>query len=196
MSTEESVRNETIYPDTVVNARLLGAQHVKISYKRIVGRCHSTLHPGKLTRRIMEEHNCLGKRCSHFEKYEEAGYWRELERKQKLKKVAKTQKAARKQQAAEEAEYFEELKVLFQSYADEAGYTMQITRVQGVRATIYVGLSLRGWEPISCIFEISTVLFPSSPNRTASCDESGRPLPDERRIRANQALRRPCSGRR
>ena len=42
------------------------------------------------------------------------------------------------QQAAEEAEYFEELKVLFQSYADEAGYTMQITRVQGVRATIYV----------------------------------------------------------
>ena len=101
MSTEESVRNETIHPDTVVNARLLGAQHVKISYKRIVGRCHRTLHPGKLTRRIMEEHNCLGKRCSHFEKYEEAGYWRELERKQKLKKVAKTQKAARKQQAAE-----------------------------------------------------------------------------------------------
>ena len=36
MSTEESVRNETIHPDTVVNARLLGAQHVKISYKRIV----------------------------------------------------------------------------------------------------------------------------------------------------------------
>ena len=57
MSTEESVRNETMHPDTVVNARLLGAQHVKISYKRIVGRCHSTLHPGKLTRRIMEEHD-------------------------------------------------------------------------------------------------------------------------------------------
>ena len=138
MSTEESVRNETIHPDTVVNARLLGAQHIKISYKRIVGRCHSTLHPGKLTRRIMEEHGCLGKQCSHFEKYEEAGYWRELERKQKLKKVARTQKAARKQQAAKGAEYFEELKVLFQSYADEAGYSMQITRVQGVRATIYV----------------------------------------------------------
>lgn len=138
MSTEKSVRNETIHPDTVVNARLLGAQHVKISYKRIVGRCHSTLHPGKLTRRIMEEHDCLGKQCCHFEKYEETGYWQELERKQKLKKVAKTQKAARKQQAAEEAEYFEELKALFQSYADEAGYTMQITRVQGVRATIYV----------------------------------------------------------
>ena len=46
--------------------------------------------------------------------------------------------AARKQQAAAEAEYFEELKVLFQSYADEAGYTMQIIRVQGVRATIFV----------------------------------------------------------
>ena len=28
MSTEESVKNETMHPDTVVNARLLGAQHV------------------------------------------------------------------------------------------------------------------------------------------------------------------------
>lgn len=138
MSTEESVGSKTIQPDTVVNARLLGAQRVKISSKRIVGRCHSTLHPGKLTRKIMEEHNCLGKKCVHFEKYEEAGYWQEFERKQQLKIAAKTQKAARRQQAAAEAEYFEELKVLFQSYADEAGYTMQIIRVQGVRASIFV----------------------------------------------------------
>ena len=86
----------------------------------------------------MEEHDCPSMQCSHFEKYEEAGYWWELERKQKLKKVAKTQKAPLKQQTAEESEYFEDLKMLFPSYADEAGYTMQIVRVQGVRATIYV----------------------------------------------------------
>lgn len=48
MSTEESVRDETIHPDTVVNARLLGAQHVKISYKRIVGRCHSRQRDGNI----------------------------------------------------------------------------------------------------------------------------------------------------
>lgn len=67
---------------------------------------------------IIEEHDCPSMQCSHFEKYEEAGDWRELERKQKLKKVAKTQKAALKQQTAKEAEYFEELTVLFPSYAD------------------------------------------------------------------------------
>ena len=66
MSTEESVRNETIHPDTVVNARLLGAQHVKISYKRIVGRCHSTLHPGKLTRRTYGRTQLSGQAVQPF----------------------------------------------------------------------------------------------------------------------------------
>lgn len=138
MNTEGSVENGIINPDTLVNARLLGNKRVLISSSRIVGMCHSALHPGKLTRRIMEEHDCLGKQCRYFEKYEEAGYWRELERKQQRKKAAKMQKAARKQQAAKEAAYFEELKVLFQSYADEAGYTMQIIRVHGIRASIYI----------------------------------------------------------
>lgn len=42
MSTEESVSSKTIQPGTVVNARLLGAQRVKISYKRIVLHCDGT----------------------------------------------------------------------------------------------------------------------------------------------------------
>lgn len=127
-----------ITPTTVVKVRMLGNAIVPIAHKRIVGCCHHTLHTGKLTRKIMEQHNCLDKQCRYFEKYPEAGYWRERERHDKKRLIAKQQKAAKQQQEASESEYFEELKILFQSYADTSGYTMQIVRVKGYRATISV----------------------------------------------------------
>lgn len=127
-----------IEPTSIVKARMLGNAIVSIAHKRIVGCCHNSLHPGKLTRKIMEQHDCLGKNCRYFEKYPESSYWYELERREKRRAEAKSQKALKKQQKSAEADYFEELRILFQSYADEAGYAMQIVRVKGVRATIYV----------------------------------------------------------
>ena len=137
MSTEERSEHDSV-PNTVVSARLLGNHRILISNKNIVGCCHYKLHPGKLTRKIMEQHDCLGKQCRFFEKYAEAGYWIEHENRQRQKEITKQKKATRKQQEANAAEYFEELRILFQSYADEAGYAMQIIRVKGVRASIYV----------------------------------------------------------
>ena len=58
----------------LVKARLLGNQCVILPQTRIVGCCHNLLHPGKLTKRLMTQHDCLGKNCRHFEKYEDAGY--------------------------------------------------------------------------------------------------------------------------
>lgn len=51
----------------LVKARLLGNQCVILPQTRIVGCCHNLLHPGKLTKRLMTQHDCLGKNCRYFE---------------------------------------------------------------------------------------------------------------------------------
>ena len=60
-----------------VTTRLLGGRTVEVSFRALVGCCHNRIHPGKLTRKLMEAHDCLGKECRFFEKYEDADYWRE-----------------------------------------------------------------------------------------------------------------------
>ena len=45
----------------LVKARLLGNQCVILPQTRIVGCCHNLLHPGKLTKRLMTQHDCLKK---------------------------------------------------------------------------------------------------------------------------------------
>lgn len=77
----------------------------------------------------MTQHNCLGKNCRYFEKYEAAGYWKECDRKKEQKRTARQlQRMKREQEAATEA-ILQNLAELFQSYIDDAGYAMQIVRV-------------------------------------------------------------------
>ena len=103
----------------LVKARLLGNQCVILPQTRIVGCCHNLLHPGKLTKRLMTQHDCLGKNCRHFEKYEDAGYWKESDRKKEQKRTARQlQRMKRKQEAATEA-ILQNLAELFQSYIEE-----------------------------------------------------------------------------
>ena len=132
----------TIDPDAIIRARMITRACELVRYKNVVGRCRNILHPGKLTSKLMEKHDCLNKQCPYFVKYEDSAYWDWLERQREHKEKAKCRrkagKKAKKEQKHKEAERFEELKVLFQSYADEAGYTMQIVRVHGVQSYIYV----------------------------------------------------------
>ena len=121
----------------LVKARLLGNQCVILPQTRIVGCCHNLLHPGKLTKRLMTQHDCLGKNCRYFEKYEDAGYWKECDRKKEQKRTARQlQRMKREQEAATEA-ILQNLAELFQSYIDDAGYAMQIVRVDTERANRY-----------------------------------------------------------
>lgn len=121
----------------LVKARLLGNQCVILPQTRIVGCCHNLLHPGKLTKRLMTQHDCLGKNCRHFEKYEDAGYWKECDRKKEQKRTARQlQRMKREQEAATEA-ILQNLAELFQSYIDDAGYAMQIVRVDAERVNRY-----------------------------------------------------------
>lgn len=121
----------------VVSARLLGDKWIEITNVKIVGYCHNSIHPGKLTRKIMEEHDCVGKNCKFFEKYAESTYWaaeedrkRQKEHRKKMQQIAK--KAVRKLE-----EELAELKDLFQSYADDAGYSMLIVRLEKERPNRY-----------------------------------------------------------
>ena len=68
-----------------VTTRLLGGRTAEVSFRALVD-AHNRIHPGKLTRKLMGAHDCLGKECRFFEKYEDADYWREKNRKAAAKK--------------------------------------------------------------------------------------------------------------
>lgn len=120
----EEARNE------VVNVRLLSGSRIQIRRKLLVGCCHNRIHPGKLTQKLMEDHNCLGKGCRFFEKYETADYWRELARKTAVKQNVRQQRNRQKEQAQQQEAALLSLKDQFQTYADDAGYVIKIIRVQ------------------------------------------------------------------
>ena len=54
-----------------------------------VGYCWLEKHRGYITKQIMEEHECLEKKCPFFQKYEDAPYWREKEKRKKDKQNRK-----------------------------------------------------------------------------------------------------------
>lgn len=88
------------------------------------------IHPGKLTAKIMDEHDCLGKQCRYFERYEDSGYWIAKEQKRKEKDRRKAAQQREKQEAQRMEDDLEETRELFQSYADAFEYEMFIVRLQ------------------------------------------------------------------
>lgn len=115
---------------TVVFTRLLGNQKVQITKGKLVGCCHNIIHPGKLTVKIMEEHDCIGKQCRFFEKYEDSTYWAAQEQKRRDKEKKKEVLQQQKQEAQRLEDELEEMRELFQSYADAFEYEMFIVRLQ------------------------------------------------------------------
>lgn len=117
----------------VIRVRLLGGQSISVRRKLLVGCCHNRIHPGKMNQRLMEEHNCLGKECRFFEKYEYATYWRI----QAGKNVARRQAKLEKQQKRAHRSTVFSYQNLFQSYADELGYSLKIIRVQEETPSVF-----------------------------------------------------------
>lgn len=117
-------------PKTIVVATLLGNQRMPISKSKLVGCCHNIIHPGKLTAKIMEEHDCVGKQCRFFEKYVDSAYWIAREQKHKEKDRRKAEQRRKKQEAQQIEDELEETRELFQSYADAFDYDLLIIRLQ------------------------------------------------------------------
>ena len=61
-----------------------------------VGFCNNDLHKGYLTKKLMDEHQCIEKGCHYFIKYEKNAYWQQ-------KNISKE----KRQKAKEEKKYWE-----------------------------------------------------------------------------------------
>lgn len=114
----------------IVMAKLLGDQWIEIANTKIVGCCHNTLHPGKLTRKIMDEHDCIGKNCCFFEKYSGSSFWLAQEAKKRRKAEKKAAQQLQKEASRKLEEELEQLKNLLQSYANDSVHKMVIIRIE------------------------------------------------------------------
>jgi hypothetical protein len=117
----------------VITVLLLGDKRITIARKNLVGCCHNIIHPGRLTQKLMEEHECLQKNCRFFEKYPEATYWRAQEQKQIARLVSRARRKHKKEQAERERTQLAE----FQACADQGEEPLKIIRVQHESANVY-----------------------------------------------------------
>lgn len=122
----------------VVWVRLLGGRAEFVKRKNILGSCHNLIHPGKLTKKLMEAHGCIRKQCPFFKKNEEVPYWAEMERR-RIQKAAirKKRKENARRAAAEAAKKLERLKTGFQACFDRLGYAVRVIRVETVKPNVF-----------------------------------------------------------
>lgn len=129
----EENRRQQQYRNEVIRARMLGGQTISIRRKLLVGCCHYHLHPGMLNQKLMEQHDCLNKKCRHFEKYEYASYWLAQAEKAAAFRKAHGMKPLKKPSAVDEAALLKR----FQSYADTVGYPLKLVRVQQEKPNVF-----------------------------------------------------------
>ena len=112
---------------------LVNCQRKTVSIRSIVGYCHYSLHKGYLTDTLMDAHDCLGKNCAFFERFDDYPYWvREANRKkEKVKRLERCQdeQARQAEQKAKNEQRFEFLRIRAQEIADANSFPIIITRV-------------------------------------------------------------------
>ena len=113
-----------------IRVRLITGQVIVTHYNRIIGCCHSTLHPGKLTQKELTEHECLKKQCSRLEKYLDVPFWKELENKERKKQKQKDRKQQEKHIKKKQENRMQSLLAQYQSYAAKNQYPIDIIRVK------------------------------------------------------------------
>lgn len=107
----------------LIDVRLLDGSFKYTRRGNIVGCCHHNLHPGKMNKRLLLEHNCIGKDCKFFEKYDNAYFWREIESKKKRRLANKKKKVAQRHKllsVGEELQY----------YLDLCGYEVDVIEIK------------------------------------------------------------------
>jgi len=64
----------------------------KPSTKTPIGYCHSTVHPGYLSKSLIESHKCIGNQCHYFQRYESQPFWSDYNKELELKKQRKKER--------------------------------------------------------------------------------------------------------
>lgn len=66
-----------------------------------IGYCWYNAHKGFLTVALLREHQCVEKECKYFQKYKDAGYWKE----QKKRKAKSKELRAKRKEMIKKKEY-------------------------------------------------------------------------------------------
>lgn len=134
---KKSKKKDDQDPNAIVHVRLIDGAYVGMYRKNIVGCCHCATHPGKLTKHLMLEHNCVQKGCWYFEKYDCASYWRGKQlRKQAKEKTREQQRKAKETEKLQE-ERLNGIQQEMQNVIDALSYPMEIIRLEQVEAKWY-----------------------------------------------------------
>jgi len=91
---------ESLTEDGVIYCRTITGN--ESPYTKCVGFCWNEVHRGYLTKKQMDQHQCLEKNCHRFDKIETAPYWAQQIAKRENRKDGKQAK----KQAADEADKF------------------------------------------------------------------------------------------
>ena len=114
----------------VIHAKLLGGTVIRVRKENILGYCRNINHPGKLTKALLEEHQCLTKKCPLLEKYEDVPFWAAYRKQQLAREEAKRQKREKEARIRAEAATLTELRGELQKCADAAGKEVDVIRVE------------------------------------------------------------------
>ena len=96
---------------------------------KVVAYCNNATHWGWLNGHLMQEHNCLEKKCPYFEKAN-SDYWANVERNRVKKELNRIQK---KEQAAHIKERDEYIRTVFKPYKD-----IYVTSIREEKGCIYI----------------------------------------------------------
>lgn len=116
--------------DEVIRARMLGGDTIEIKRGKLVGCCHNLIHPGKMHKALLEQHDCLGKKCPFFEKYPESPYWEAEARKAKERAARKQEKKKTRAVALATESSMVKLREKLQACADATQSSMDVIRAE------------------------------------------------------------------
>ena len=121
----------------IVKVKMLTGETIPIKNKNLLGWCHHGMHKGAVNRAIMEQHDCLGKKCPYLERNPKSPYWANLVAQQKAKEAQKEKIREQKRQQAAEEEHLQFLTDNWQSYLDDMDSDMYIVRVAKDAPSVY-----------------------------------------------------------
>lgn len=121
---------QTTPPETLQKFRLFDNSIIETYPRKIVGCCHHRIHPGKMTKRLLKQHDCLGKQCKYLERYNTSTYWTELDKKRNKRKSNRLEKQQQRAMELTQKEEMQEIADELQDYADLCDYDIDIIDVR------------------------------------------------------------------
>lgn len=122
-----------------VKLPLIDGNYRSVAVKNIAGTCHNNIHKGYLDIKLLQQHDCINKKCPFLEKFEDYPFWVNQANiaREKAKKCREYVKAHEKSEKIKVLSA-ERMNILFESaqgIANRLEYPIIITRVAPKRSS-------------------------------------------------------------